>query len=688
MANLGISFISMLWDILNSKTGNIGSVKYEPQKPMYDFDAADEQPLPRSLPEEQGVRSDWVSSLVMDLYCCRPAHMHQLTVIRHGTIIYEGGFDPYPSGLWHASYSMCKSFTGLAIGLLMDDGSVRPEDRVVDLLPEYKTLVRQIKFQRLTVKDLLIMSSGSSCNEIGAISGNDWIESFLDAPLKVQPGTEFDYNSMNSFMLSAIVSSVTGMSMFDFLKLRVFDPIGIHKIFWEKSPKGITKGGWGLFIRQEDAAKLGILFMNRGNWKGKQLVSSEWIDEATTPHNKTGNGNTPYYGYQLWLSDHVGGFAFNGMLGQNVYCYPDLDAVIVTNAGNSEIFQEGGMTGIIHGAVETMNPLDDPISPELLRTRAAQKRLRHIKRAVEGREKFTAEEIGRSNAGDFNDNHSPELISMPVSEADHIDTVPDQTSFRAISFKRRGWKAHSFRADETAGTRFCAADPWSAGHRSIQSSVTGFFSLLDGRIYEMKEKSVGLFPLIMQVIHNNFTKGISFLRFRVTEGEVFLELMEGSTVHILPVSFGRGIPAAIDMNGEKYLVSCKGRMAVNEDGLPVLVLRICFLEEATERGLKIVFRSKSDLLLQWDETPGNVIILDTLNYVNEGASGGNFIMNSVMRQLSPELQRRTIQSAVQPSVTAVHISEEDFARKIKDCLSGEEELPAQNTDAGSGNEIT
>lgn len=649
MANLGLSFISLLWDILNSKTGNIGPVKYKPQKPMFDFDSPNEQPLPRSLPEDEGFSSDWVSNLVMNLYRCKSAHMHQLTVVRHGSIVYEGGFDPYPSEIWHASYSMCKSFTGLAVGLLIDDGSVHPEDRVIDLLPEYKTLVRQIKFQRLTVRDLLIMSGGSSCNEIGAISGNDWIESFLDAPLKAAPGTEFDYNSMNSFMLSAIVSSVTGMSMFDFLKMRVFDPMGIHNIFWEKNPQGITKGGWGLFIRQEDAAKLGMLFMNRGKWKGNQLVSSEWLNEAISPHNKTGNVNTPYYGYQLWLSDHPGGFAFNGMLGQNVFCYPDLDTVIVTNAGNSEIFQErGGMTGIIHDAVENMRPFEEAISSGLCNVRTAQRRLHHVKNAVEGKEKFTFTEVRSSDAA------SP---------------VPAQ--FRPVSFTRRGWETHRFHTDSRP-----------VRHSRRPSSVSGFFSPLNGQIYEMKEKSVGLFPLIMQVIHNNFTRGISFLRFRVTDSRVFMDLMEGSTVHILPLSFGRGIPAVIDMNGEKYLVSCKGRMAVNEDGLPVLVLRICFLEEAAERGLKIVFCSRRDLLLQWDETPGNTIILDALNYVNEGASGGNFIMNSVMKQLSPQLQRRTIQSAVQPSVAAVQISEEEFTLKIKDLRSEED----KDQDSGSSTE--
>lgn len=593
MANLGISFISLLWDILNSRTGEIGPVQYEPQKPMFDFRSPYEQTLPRSLPEEQGVRSDWVSDLVMDLYNCKPAHVHQLTILRHGNIIYEGGFDPYPSGLWHVTYSMCKSFTGLAIGLLVDDGSIRLEDHMIDLLPERRTLLRQIKFQHLTVRDLLIMSSGSSCNELGAISGNDWAESFLDAALKVQPGTEFDYNSMNSFMLSAIVSNVTGMSMFEFLKMRIFDPMGIRKIFWEKSPKGITKGGWGLFIRQEDAAKLGLLFLRGGNWHGRQLISRQWMEDALSPHNATGNVQTPYYGYQLWLSDHPGGFAFNGMLGQNVYCYPDLDAIIVTNAGNSEIFQGGGMTGIIHDAVEKMQPSDGPILSDLPQTKRAQERLQQVQSEVEGRKK--------------------------------------------------------------------------------DGALPAYLASLDGQIYEMKEKSVGLFPLIMQVIHNNYTRGISFLRFRVLQGRLFLDFMEGTTVHILPVSFGRGIPASIDMNGEKYLVSCMGRLAVNEDALPVLVLRFCFLEEATERGLKIVFQGEGKILLLWDETPGNVIILDTLEYVNEGALGSHFLMNSVMKQLSPELIRRTIQSAVQPSVPAVRITQEELLRKLRETNLKEKE---------------
>ena len=198
----------------------------------------------------------------------------------------------------------------------------------------------------ITVENLLTMTSGVTFNESGIVSGNDWLGSFLNASVNGKPGTEFQYNSLNTYVLSAIVTKRTGETLTEYLTPRLFGPLGITKYYWETCPKGITKGGWGLFLCAEDMAKLGQLYLQRGKWNGQQLVSEYWIEISTARHLKTQN-DTYGYGYQLWMEQRPGSFEYNGMLGQNVIIYPDMDMVLVTNAGNKEMFQDCIMLNII-----------------------------------------------------------------------------------------------------------------------------------------------------------------------------------------------------------------------------------------------------------------------------------------------------------------------------------------------------
>ena len=152
----------------------------------------------------------------------------------------------------------------------------------------------------VTVEHLLTMTSGVQFNEIGAISGNDWLNSFLNAPVSGKPGAAFQYNSMNTYVLSAIVTERTGMTLSEYLEPRLFQPLGITKYLWETCPKGITKGGWGLFLCPEDMAKLGQLYLQRGIWKGQQLVPEGWVEISTGKQVESVEG-TFGYGYQVWM---------------------------------------------------------------------------------------------------------------------------------------------------------------------------------------------------------------------------------------------------------------------------------------------------------------------------------------------------------------------------------------------------
>ncbi len=602
MANLGVSFVQLLWKILNHRTGAFENITFQPQKPSYDFKSINEQPLPRSTPAAEGIDASWVEGLVRELGENKNANMHQLTILRHEKIIYEGGFDPYPAGIWHVTYSMCKSFTGLAIGLLVDDGLLHVEDKVVNFFRDDITLLHYIKFRDLSVRDLLVMSSGSTFNEVGAISGDDWVSSFFESSVKFAPGSEFDYNSMNSFMLSAIVQKVTGTSMFDLLKERIFNPMGIKKVFWEHSPQGVTKGGWGMFLRQEDAAKLGLLFMNKGIWNGTQLVSEQWITDSISPLMETGNTSLPGYGYQLWTQPDGQGFCFNGMLGQNVQCYYDLDLIIVTNAGNQEVFQGGGMTDIIKKYTDELQVSATPIVGNV----AAYRHLLHTKQEMEGK-----------------------LSSVVIPT-------------------HGGW---------------CMKGEGSS--RQNVRSRRDFLKSMSGKIFEMDEKGIGLFPLIMQVVHYNFTEGIRFVRFRLDQGTLYLDFMEGNEFHVIPVGFDRGRHTTIHMNGEDYLVGCKGQIGINEDQQNVLSIKLCFVEEATERSIKIIQIDDYTLEFQWNELPGSSIIVETLESITSGSGNMNLITSGLLSQVSPDLIKRTFTGAVKPVTYAREISRDEALEKIR-----------------------
>lgn len=591
-ASEDFAVVNLLWQLLNSRTGELGRVDFKPQKPAFDDTFPIRQALPRSTPERQGVDSMHIANFVDALGREKSVHIHQVMVLRHGHIIYEGGYDPYKAGVWHVTYSLCKSITNMAVGLLIDDGKLSLTDHLTDILSDewsqaHPPLLSIMRYHEITIRHLLTMSTGVAFNEAGAVSGNDWVHNYLGSGVKFKPGTKFEYNSMNSFMLSAVVSKITHMSMFEFLKERLFKPLGIDKVFWEASPLGITKGGWGLFLTQEDAAKLGLLYMHEGMYRGKQIISKEWVRESTKKQIDTGDGGAGY-GYHIWVDSRPDSFIFNGMLGQDMHCYRDIDMIVITNAGNQEVFTSGVMTSIVH-----------------------------------------------------------RYFNLPYKPSDQA-LSDDKRHFRHLLFVKKEWEGDAPQRPVIVRGGWRRPAALNTGASSIQTLL----HKVNGKTYHMNENGVGLFPLIMQVVHNNYTWGISDLTFRYEKGILNLEFQEGKQLHVLPVGFGKGRHTTIDMNGEKYIVGTKGRFAFNEDGLPVLALEIAFIEEATARTLKIVFRDPDNIELHWSESPGDVIITNTVEQITLGSGNAGFLTEQLMKNVTPAFISRTMQATVQPVVEA------------------------------------
>lgn len=601
MAKEQIAVAELVLNMILGKTGGT-RVDYFPQKPDFPFDAVYEQAFVRATPESQGISSDLFAALLRELDASKDTEMRHFMALRHGKVICECNFAPYPKGMWHITHSMCKSITGMAIGMLIEEEKLKLDENIYDIFPDHINAFSKIFRPVITVENLLTMTSGVTFNESGIVSGNDWLGSFLNASVNGKPGTEFQYNSLNTYVLSAIVTKRTGETLTEYLTPRLFGPLGITKYYWETCPKGITKGGWGLFLCAEDMAKLGQLYLQRGKWNGQQLVSEYWIEISTARHLKTQN-DTYGYGYQLWMEQRPGSFEYNGMLGQNVIIYPDMDMVLVTNAGNKEMFQDCIMLNIIRKYFPVnYHPADvlpeNPLSYSLL------KRL-----------------CGELENGE-NNNRSTSL--------------------------RGGWKRNVVsrrkHSDKKYSYRISAAVDRPSDHHSFMRAVSG-------RTYVMEQQNIGIAPLFVQVFHNNMTDGISEISFTYDAGNFCVSFTEGEVIHKLSVGFGKAADGCVDLHGEHYLVATLGEFARDENDIPVLKLEITFIEECVKRKAHIFFHEDDEIEIRWNETPGKKMILAGLSSITEELSG-NFLYNSLLgdHNITTELLHRLMEQTIEPVV--------------------------------------
>lgn len=337
------------------------------EKPAF-VPSADPAPLKRSTPEEQGVSSRRVLMLLDQLNAEESLGAEVCLVLRHGYVIAEAQWSPYEAKLPHEMYSLSKSVTATAIGMLVDEGRLSIDERLADIFPDKMPEDETHPARQFRVRHLLAMSTGTHFNELGSVLGADWEREFLHAGVRFAPGTRFQYNSMNTYMLASIVKRKSGESLSAYLGPRLFEPLGIGAHHWEPAPTGIEKGGWGLCLTAESAAKIGQLYLNRGLWtvNGRQqrLLSEDWIEAATKAQIETPNGEITYgYGYQIWMTAREGSFLFNGMMGQYMLAIPALDMIVVLLSGSPHLFAQGPFLDIVCQAFDQVKDRPLPADP-------------------------------------------------------------------------------------------------------------------------------------------------------------------------------------------------------------------------------------------------------------------------------------------------------------------------------------
>ena len=311
-----------------------------PSQPHHSFIARAQTSvsLPRSSPEQQGVSSGDILAFIEAADKDIDA-MHSFMIVRHGTVVAEGWWRPYDRETPHMLYSLSKSFTSTAVGLAISEGKLSLDDQVLKFFPEDAPAEPSANLRAMRVRDLLRMNTGNQ-TEAPLLTADPakvtWTKTFLAHPVPFKPGTHFLYNSPATYMLSAIVQKVTGITVLDYLRPRLFEPLGFKEPKWEANPQGLTMGAYGLSVRTEEIARFGVLYLQKGKWNGKQLIPASWVEQATSM--QTSNGSAPTsdwdqgYGYQFWRSRH-NSFRGDGAFGQYCLVLPELDAVVVITSG-------------------------------------------------------------------------------------------------------------------------------------------------------------------------------------------------------------------------------------------------------------------------------------------------------------------------------------------------------------------
>lgn len=279
--------------------------------------------------------------------------MHSILIAKNGKLVAEDYFYGYHKEKPHDLRSANKIITSILMGICIDKGYIKTIDqKVIDFFPEHtKNENWKGSYGELTIKDLLTMSTGLDCNDWDKSSiGNenklykteDWIGSFFDLPFIDTPGSKFSYCTFGEIMARTIIVKSTGISLQEFADKHLFNPLGIHNYNWTKVMPTNEKVGIRISLTSRDFAKLGQLFLNKGMWNDKRILTSHWIERSTMSHTKTNNRrfNYPEYGFFWWKIQFeidgriITGFQALGNGGQLLFVFPNLDMVVVFTAGN------------------------------------------------------------------------------------------------------------------------------------------------------------------------------------------------------------------------------------------------------------------------------------------------------------------------------------------------------------------
>lgn len=298
-------------------------------------------PLPRSTPSDQGVDRAGIDAFLAALAPVPDVELHSLMVLRHGHVVAERWWAPYGPDRPHLLYSLSKSFTATALGFAVAEGLVDLDATVLSYFCEFEAEVTDPRSRAMTVRHIAAMASGHADETVErawAVGRGDLVRGMLLIPPDHEPGTFFAYNQPCTYALSRIINRVTGGTMTEFLRPRLYEPLGIRTYGWVRDQHGRELGFSGLHTTTEAVAKLGQLHLDGGRWEGRQLLPEWWVAEATRSHVVPVRDNVDWrqgYGFQFWMSRH--GYRGDGAYGQFMVVLPEADAVAAMTAQSPDM---------------------------------------------------------------------------------------------------------------------------------------------------------------------------------------------------------------------------------------------------------------------------------------------------------------------------------------------------------------
>lgn len=288
-------------------------------------------------PEQVGVSSEAFKEMI-SFFEGKGARLDSLMVVRHGKIACECHWAPATADTPHDLFSLSKSITAIAMGFAVDEGYVDLNTKIFEkYFPEKLEKLKgkqRVWAEKATIHHLIAMQLGKVTSVLDNKEKTNWVDALLDKPFKFEPGTDWAYISENAYLLSWIIQKETGMTMTELLTTRLYEPLDMDIAHWDKSAEGVDAGGWGLKLSVTDIAKISYMFMNKGMYGDKRILSEEWVKKCCTPYNKKLYpifSKDSHYGYQTWIDYDLGEttYRFTGLYGQHSFMLPQYDAVVV-----------------------------------------------------------------------------------------------------------------------------------------------------------------------------------------------------------------------------------------------------------------------------------------------------------------------------------------------------------------------
>lgn len=570
-----------------------------PELKFHEIEDVEEIPLEQEDTGALGLNSKRLSQMLRQLTYDHMCALDGIAVAKDEKLVFAGYRPPYSAEIRHITNSTCKTVTAIGIMFAISEGRLHEDDLVASFFPEYENVLTPKYVKEMTIQDLLTMRSGSKCSEFSAMVETNWVQAFLMTECSEEPGTRFVYNSMDTYMLSAILIRVTGESLMDYLKPRFFEPLGINHIKWELCPEGYERGGWGLYISLEGMLKIGIFLANDGAYLGRQLIDPSYIrkmkdTKIVQDTDKLATG----YAYQLW---HLpkGLYMLSGMYGQHVIIDEKHKLIIATNAHSDKLFPDSKLVRTI---------LDCMTDEELYRPESVAKEGAAYRRLLQDFELF----------------HEGFLPRKPENK------MPYMAYYKNQQLKRAKEKAR----------------------------LRELLSQFDGRRLHIDQATIKLFPYMLQGMYQCPPYTVTDIAFRLQDNAVKIcfykertrkERRENSRREqlILTAGLNEYHTQTLPVAQQDMEVAIKAYPAMDEDGNDVVKFDMVFPSAGFSRLLKFFFYGDR-IGIECMEYPDMRAIMERVLY-GEAVIGGNTI--DLTNKL-PDSIRVFLEHKVEPNVNA------------------------------------